>query len=442
MSRFVTPRPSTPNRRAPPTPAAAHELRDRSKLGAGSQEFPSPEVFPGLMNETAASPAPASRRRRAAIGTVAALSTAGLTAGIAFGIGAPSGATPVAEQSSWAHVQPAANGFGGPGWPGGGGDGGYGYGWGYGNGSGSGSGSTGSTATSIEQAGIVNVTTVLGYQNAEAAGTGMILTSTGDVLTNNHVIADATSIKVTVASTGTSYTATVVGTDPSADVAVLHIDNASGLRTARLSTSPATVGDAVTAVGNAGGTGTLTAVSGTVTNLDQSITATDSSGGGAEQLSGLIETDAAVQPGDSGAPLYDEATGAVGGMATAASSGGPAQAYAIPISTAEAIAGQIERGVTSATIHQGYPAFLGGSIADGQTGATIAGVVSDGPAARAGLAAGDVITGVAGSTVASAEDLTAALAGHSPGQHVTVTWSDATGGSHSATVTLGTGPAD
>src|SRR4051812_50013443 len=93
------------------------------------------------MNETAASPAPASRRRRAAIGTVAALSTAGLTAGIAFGIGAPSGATPVAEQSSWAHVQPAANGFGGPGWPGGGGDGGYG--WGYGNGSGSGNGSAG-----------------------------------------------------------------------------------------------------------------------------------------------------------------------------------------------------------------------------------------------------------------------------------------------------------
>src|SRR4051794_28704838 len=217
------------------------------------------------MNETAASPAPASRRRRAAIGTVAALSTAGLTAGIAFGIGAPSGATPVAEQSSWAHVQPAANGFGGPGWPGGGGDGGYG--WGYGSGSGSGSGSTGSTATSVEQAGIVNVTTVLGFQNAEAAGTGMILTSTGDVLTNNHVVADATSIKVTVASTGTSYTATVVGTDPSADVAVLRLDNASGLRTARLSTSPATVGEAVTAVGNAGGTGTLTPVSGTATAL-------------------------------------------------------------------------------------------------------------------------------------------------------------------------------
>src|SRR4051794_41212883 len=125
------------------------------------------------MNETAASPAPASRRRRAAIGTVAALSTAGLTAGIAFGIGAPSGATPVAEQSSWAHVQPAANGFGGPGWPGGRGD--AGCCWRYGNGNGNGSGSRGSTATSVEQAGFVNVTTVRGYQNTEATSTWMIL---------------------------------------------------------------------------------------------------------------------------------------------------------------------------------------------------------------------------------------------------------------------------
>src|SRR3954451_6707977 len=140
MSRFVTPRPSTPPGGHPPAPAAAHKLRDPRELGAGSQEFPSPEVFPGLMNETAAGPAPASRRRRAAIGTVAALSTAGLTARIAFGIGGPSGTTPVAEQSSSAHVLPAANGFGGPGWPGGGGDGGYGWGNGNGNGSGSGSG--------------------------------------------------------------------------------------------------------------------------------------------------------------------------------------------------------------------------------------------------------------------------------------------------------------
>jgi S1-C subfamily serine protease len=299
-----------------------------------------------------------------------------------------------------------------------------------------------STATAAQQGGIVEIDTVLQYQGAQAAGTGMVLTSDGEILTNNHVVDGATSITVTISSTGATYSASVVGTDPTDDVAVLQLTDASGLQTAHLSNTAATVGQAVTGVGNAGGTGTLTAVSGTVTDLDQSITATDSGGGGAEQLSGLIETDAAVQPGDSGGPLYDDATGAIVGMDTAASSGGPAQAYAIPISTAEAIAGQIERGVTSATIHQGYPAFLGVSITDGQDGATIAGVVSDGPAARAGLAAGDVITGVAGTTVASPEDLTAALAGHSPGQHVTVTWTDASGGSHSATVTLGTGPAD
>jgi S1-C subfamily serine protease len=268
----------------------------------------------------------------------------------------------------------------------------------------------------------------------------MILTSNGEVLTNNHVINGATSITASAVSTGASYTATVVGTDPSGDVAVLHLDNASGLATARLGTSPATVAEAVTAVGNAGGTGTLTAATGTVSALDQSITATDFTGGNAEQLSGLIETNAGVRPGDSGGPLYD-AAGTVVGMDTAASSGGAVQAYAIPISTAEQVAAQIKHGATSATIHQGYPAFLGVSVSEGQGAVAVLGVVADGPAARAGVTAGDVITAVAGQTVTSAADLTTALAGHSPGQQVTVTWSDTTGGSHSATVTLGIGSA-
>jgi S1-C subfamily serine protease len=174
--------------------------------------------------------------------------------------------------------------------------------------------------------------------------------------------------------------------------------------------------------------------------LNQSITATDSTGSNAEQLSGLIATDAGVQPGDSGGPLYDSAS-AIVGMDTAASSGGAAQAYAIPISAAERIATQIEQGVTSATIHQGYPAFLGVSVGHGQGGVTVLAVVSDGPAASAGMTAGDVITAVGGQAVPSAADLSAALAGHSPGQQVSVTWADAMGGVHSATVTLGTGPA-
>jgi S1-C subfamily serine protease len=283
---------------------------------------------------------------------------------------------------------------------------------------------------------------VLQYQRAEAAGTGMILTSNGEVLTNNHVVQGATKITVTVVSTGTTYTATVVGTDPTDDVAVLQLRHASGLKTVSISTAAAKVGESVTAVGNAGGTGgTPSAAPGQVTALNRSITATDESGGNAERISGLIETDAAVQAGDSGGPLYDS-SGKVIGMDTAASSGPVADGYAIPIGTATAIAGKIESGVDNATIHQGYPAFLGVSVQDGDGGAAVAGVASGSAAEAAGLAAGDVITSVGGQAVTSADSLSTAIDSYSPGQRVTVSWTDTSGAAHSATVTLGTGPAD
>ena len=367
--------------------------------------------------------------------TMAALGTVGIAAGVLLGVGVTgvgvtAHPTPVVGQASAAQVQPAVNG-----------DGGFaerrvGAG-GYSGGSTRTAAAT--TATSAQQVGIVDITSVLGYQNAEAAGTGMLLTSNGEVLTNNHVIDGATSITVTVVRTGTSYAATVVGTDATDDVAVLQLDRAAGLPIARLSTSPAYIGEAVTAVGNAGGTGRLIAAAGTVTALDQSITAATGTGT-AEHLSGLIETNAAVQPGDSGGPLYG-AAGTIVGMDTAASSGAPVQAYAIPISTAEQIAGQLEHGASSTTTQRGHRAFLGVSVNDGQDGAAVLGVLAAGPAAQAGLTAGDVITAMAGRTVTSAGDLTTALARHSPGQRVTLTWSDATGARHSATVTLGAGPA-
>jgi S1-C subfamily serine protease len=293
--------------------------------------------------------------------------------------------------------------------------------------------------------GVVEIDTVLGYQDARAAGTGIVLTSDGEVLTNNHVVDGATGITVTVAGTGRTYTATVVGTDPGDDVAVLQLGNASGLQTARLSSAPATVGEAVTGVGNAGGTGTLTAAAGTVTALDRTITASDESGSDAEQLSGLIETDAAIRSGDSGGPLFDTATATVIGMDTAAAGGGAAQGYAIPIAAAEAIARQITAGVDNGTIHQGNPAFLGVSVqdgSDGSDGATVAGVLPGGPAAGAGITAGDVITAVGGTAVTSSDGLSTTLAGYSPGDRVRVTWAAATGGTRSATVTLATGPAD
>ena len=303
------------------------------------------------------------------------------------------------------------------------------------------SGAATSTASAAQQVGIVEINTVLQYQRAEAAGTGMVLTSDGEILTNNHVVEGATRISVTVSSTGATYAATVVGTDPTADVAVLQLSDASGLRTAHLSTAAARVGESVTGVGNAGGTGTLTAAPGTVTAVDQSITATDESGGNPEQLTGLIETDAAVQAGDSGGPLYGDA-GTIIGMDTAASSGGQSTAYAVPIATAEGIAAQIESGVDNATVHQGYPAFLGVSLQDGADGATVVEVLSGGAAERAGMAAGDVITSIDETPVTSASDVSSVLAGHNAGDRVTVTWTTSGGATDSATVSLGTGPAD
>jgi S1-C subfamily serine protease len=371
-----------------------------------------------------------------------ALGSLGLAAVAVFGVHEATSTTTVVGSASAAQGGSVPAGFvpGRGGWYSGGGSSTFGGTTSNGTSGGSTSGST-TTASSAQQAGIVEIDTVLQYQNAAAAGTGMVLTSSGEILTNNHVVDGATSIKVTIASTGTTYTATVVGTDPTDDVAVLQLSGASGLQTAKLSTSTATVGEAVTGVGNAGGTGTLTAATGSVTALDQTITASDDNGSNAEQLSGLIETDAAIQAGDSGGPLYG-ASGTVIGMDTAASSGNAAQGYAIPIANAEAIAKQIESGVDNSTIHQGLPAFLGVSVQDTTGGAGIAGVVSGGPADEAGITAGDVVTAVGGTTVSSAADLSSALEGYHPGDRVSITWTTTSGTSQTVTVTLTTGPAD
>jgi S1-C subfamily serine protease len=313
---------------------------------------------------------------------------------------------------------------------------------------GSGSGTTsGTAATATQQVGIVTVTSVLGYQNAESAGTGMILTSNGEVLTNNHVIDGATSVTVTVESTGKSYTAKVVGTSPTNDVAVLQLEGASGLQTAKVatSTSGVSVGDAVTGVGNAGGTGSLSAAAGKVTALNQSITATDDSGANAEKLHGLIQTSAAIIPGDSGGPLYD-ASGQIVGMDTAASStnasGAATTAFAIPITTATGIASQIESGAQTTTIHIGLPGFLGVSVEDENGKTVVASLLPAGPAAAAGVTEGSVITKVGSATITDSSSLQAAMEKSQPNTKTTLTWTDPSGASHTATVTLATGPAD
>ncbi|CCH86955.1 Peptidase S1 [Modestobacter italicus] len=374
-----------------------------------------------------------------AISTLGAL---GIAAGGFYGVHAASGGTTTAVRSLAAPATDPTVVLGGRG----------GYGWDprtLGGGT-STPGTTGSAADSVAAAGqataaqlvgVVDITTVLGYEGGEAAGTGMVLTADGEVLTNNHVVEGATSITVTVLSTGQSYPATVVGTDPTDDVAVLQLAGASGLDAVAVDDDGVAVGDAVTAVGNAGDEAGTAAAAGTVTALDQSITATDESGQDAEQLTGLIGIAADVEAGDSGGPLYD-AEGEVAGMDTAASSTG-GQAYAIPIATALSIADQITSGVDDATVHQGYPAFLGISVqATGAGGATVAGVVDGGPADQAGLAAGSVVTAIDGVPITSADDVSSVLAGHAPGDPVSVTWTDGSGQPRTATVTLATGPAD
>ncbi|MGZ4401892.1 MAG: S1C family serine protease, partial [Gaiellaceae bacterium] len=136
--------------------------------------------------------------------------------------------------------------------------------------------------------GVVVIDTNLAYQGGQAAGTGIVLTRSGEVLTNNHVIRGATTFKIVVPGTGHNYRATVVGYDVSADVAVRKARGASNLKTVSLGNS-ATVrrGQSVKAIGNAGGTGHLTRVSGRVTAIARAITVSDDQGG-SEHLTGLI----------------------------------------------------------------------------------------------------------------------------------------------------------
>jgi S1-C subfamily serine protease len=327
------------------------------------------------------------------------------------------------------------------------GSGGSGNSGGAGGSSGSGGAASNSSAraTSAQSVGVVDIVSVLGYQNAESAGTGMVVTSNGEILTNNHVVQGATKVTVTVVSTGAKYTAKVVGTDPTDDVAVLQLSGASGLTTAAFGNSSSVkVGQTVTGVGNAGGVGgTPHAATGKVIALQQTLTASDGSGANAETLTGMIESDAAIEAGDSGGPLYDT-SGKVVGMDTAAETqhGMTAAAYSIPIDKALSIAAQIEHGTATTTIHIGSTGFLGVSVADAPNGAGVERVVPGGPAAQAGISAGDVITSVNGTAVSSSAGLKSALSKTAPGDRVRVTWVDQSGASHSATATLVQGPAD
>ncbi len=305
------------------------------------------------------------------------------------------------------------------------------------------SGARGSSTT-----GVVVIETRQGLAGGRAAGTGMILTPSGEVLTNNHVIRVATRIRVSVPATGRAYGARVLGYSVTADVALLELTGASGLVTVSVgNSSTVEVGDAVTAVGNAGGTGRLTAKQGSITGIGRTITVSDGQGLRA-QLTRLLETDAGVRSGDSGGPLLD-AAGRVVGMTAAASfelgsRSASSNGYAIPINRAVSIARQIERGKSSATIHVGATPFLGIS-ADTRSlgnvsGVLVAGVRVASPAARAGLEKGDVIVSFNGNAVPTYSKLVSRLLRWHPGDKVRLAGGDAFGRRDEAIVALTSGP--
>jgi S1-C subfamily serine protease len=330
---------------------------------------------------------------------------------------------------------------------------------------------------------VVNITVRDSYTSSAGAATGIVLTSDGYVLTNNHVIEGATRIDATAVGNGETYPAEVVGYDAAHDIALIKLLDASGLTSADIGDSSAlAVGDAVVGVGNAGGDGGAPEVAaGVVLALDQQIVASDASGD-AERLRGLIQTDADIRSGDSGGPLADAAGEVIGVMtaasassASSASSYGSSdtQGFAVPIATAMAVVDQIRRGDDSGAVHIGKTAFLGVQTTDalapdssgygdgradpygyggsgygdgsGQSGtgsgATVAGVVPGSPAEGLGLTAGDVITAVDGSRVASADGLGELIGAHHPGNGVRISWTDSSGAAHSAFVQLDEGPA-
>jgi S1-C subfamily serine protease len=309
------------------------------------------------------------------------------------------------------------------------------------------SGAPTSNPSPVDQ-GIVDITTSL--PGGEAAGTGMIITQSGEVLTNNHVIDGATKITMQIDGKGTVYTASVMGYDQTHDVALLKFDNPpSGLSPVTLGDSGTVqVGDHVVGRGNAYGRGGAPiAAAGSVIALDQTITATDSSGGKSETLNNLIEIDAQIVPGDSGGPLFNSDNKVVG-MDTAGPAGngfhtrGSGGAFAIPINDALDIVHQIEQGKGSNTIQIGTRGIMGVAVADSTSpaGSLIKTVEPGSPAEKAGIVPGDVITQVDGNSVDSSQSLGDALTGHHPGDSVHVTWVNAAGTQHDATMVLIPGP--
>ncbi len=365
-------------------------------------------------------------------------------------------------------------------------------------------GSGGSGDLSSVERGLVIINTTLQYSSERAAGTGMVIDAgTGLVLTNNHVIENATKITATVAATGQNFAAKVVGYDVTGDIAVLRLQNPSGLHAVPIGdATKLKIGASVVALGNANGQSQIVSAPGQVTGLNQTITASDQGGTvRSETLHGMIETNADVVAGDSGGSLVNSA-GRVVGIDTAGNTvSSPGQqsvsGYAIPINTALSVARQIVAGQASSTIVIGYPPFIGvyvgqgtssnpadqapqqqpnngfggfggsggfgngngsgngsnpscytsdanlsapATIASVNSGTLVLGTICGSPAAAAGLTAGSVITSVDGHPIGSPQTLAGVMSKLRPGDTVSVTWVTPNNQHQTANLLLTAGP--
>jgi S1-C subfamily serine protease len=352
-----------------------------------------------------------------------------------------------------------------------------------------------SSSTFNSAAILVDITATLRYNSETADGTGMILSSAGLVLTNNHVIDGATNVIASLATdAGKKYQARVVGYDDTDDVALLQLVGASGLTTVGFgSSAQVSLGTRVLALGNADGRGGVAPAQGIINALNRSIQASDQGSGSTEYLNHMLQTDAPIQQGDSGGALANSA-GRVIGMITAANtstssqsgSSGGTLGFAIPINSALSIARQIAGGKGGSTVYIGLPGFLGvevadsgsanprqqaadeeqsgggrvnpagnraacqnsnqqlvvpASIAPAASGALILGVLCGTTAQATGLVPGDVILSVDGQDVTTPGSLSGITAKYRPGTVVSVRWEGIAGARHTTSMRLGSGPA-
>lgn len=293
---------------------------------------------------------------------------------------------------------------------------------------------------SAPNVGIVDIYTTLGYQDGAAAGTGMIVSRTGEVLTNNHVIRGATKFKVVDVTTHRRYNATVVGYSVTHDIAVLQLANASHLQTIKLGGYLRLhVGQQVVARGNAQGLGGAPkAAVGRVTALHRKIVARDVSGE-SETLRNVIATNTRVEPGDSGGPL-ENVHDRVIGMTTAGSTVGAPRGFAIPIKQALRDARAIVNGNAGAAIHVGPTAFLGVVLKNVPGGTQITQILPNLPAETAGLVSGDVITSLNGDPISTMDDMRHTLLSLPVGTAVPIEWTDKSGIAQTGSITPASGP--